>query len=92
MKTAFSICLIAIGVFFIQQHHDKELDARIQFVVDSLVHQRMEYAYFEGQRELLQNGDKRIYRDSCGKWHWLKSPWNEDTPFINHKIQLHYNP
>lgn len=44
---------------------------------------KMEYAYFEGQRDLLQ-GSQRIdftVNDNTGDtcWHWTTSPWNGST-------------
>ena len=40
-----------------------------------------EYAYFEGQRDVL-NDDVRIeWKDSI--WVWIKSPWDGDTSKVH---------
>ena len=43
-----------------------------------------EYAYMCGQAEAL-NGDVRV-RYVRGQWHWVKSPWNEDTAKKNFHV------
>ena len=39
---------------------------------------RMEYAYFEGQKDALA-GDMRIKKVKYG-YMWIKSPWDNSTP------------
>lgn len=49
----------------------------LQLKIDSAIHERMEYAYFEGQKDAL-NGDWRISKkDSC--YFWTKSCWDNTS-------------
>jgi hypothetical protein len=53
---------------------------------EKIILEKIEYAYFEGQRDALEN-DIRIkrYSDSC--WIWIKSPWdNGKQPIYNPSI------
>jgi hypothetical protein len=41
----------------------------------------LEQAYFEGQRDALEN-DIRIKRNQDSCWIWVKSPWDSGRPPI----------
>ena len=46
--------------------------------IQKLVTEKMEKAYFEGQRDALE-GDIRIEKiPATDKWRWSKSPWDND--------------
>jgi hypothetical protein len=43
------------------------------------LYKTLEQAYFEGQRDALQN-DIRIKRNADSCWIWTKSPWDNGRP------------
>lgn len=48
------------------------------FVKESDLIKTVEMAYFEGQRDALEN-DIRIKRSQDSCWIWTRSPWDDDT-------------
>lgn len=59
-------CLITLGNVLVKNINTKEDKLRIV----------LEMAYFEGQRNALEN-DVRIKQNDKGCWEWSKSPWDE---------------
>ena len=43
--------------------------------LDEIIQQKMEYAYFEGQKDAI-NGDIRIEKNTDTSWIWVESPWD----------------
>ena len=81
MKSFLWIGVIVISVFmgvFILYHYNEKTKEEAITVIISELKQKMEFAYFEGQRDYSE-GDIRIVKDGC-VWHWSKSPWDgQDT-------------
>lgn len=54
---------------------------RLEKVINDSINYKMEYAYFEGQRDAL-DGDVRIKinKDSC--YEWIKTPWGSGKKYM----------
>lgn len=74
-KSIFLLYSLSITLFFTSCDYGiaKESDLK----------KALEQAYFEGQRDVLEN-DVRIKRNQDSCWIWIKSPWdtNEEPTFI----------
>lgn len=49
--------------------------------IESIIREKMEYAYFEGQKDAL-NGRIRVEKISDTSWIWIESPWDSGKPPI----------
>ena len=74
------LILGAIGsglIFLMTVLQEKEND-EINTQISDVVKEKMEYAYYEGQKDALE-GDIRIEKLSTGEWVPIKSVWNVNT-------------
>lgn len=85
MKSLLPILLL-VSLFSCKKTVEVKTDNKTEVVTESQLQQyitsRMEYAYFEGQRDFIQGTQRIDYTindngDTC--WHWTQSPWDGST-------------
>ncbi len=77
MKFALGFLLgIVVGMAWWFQNNNN-MSLKVETLIsdlDSTLNADMEYAYFEGQKDALNNDIRIQKKDSC--YEWIKSPWN----------------
>jgi len=71
MKIIYFLLIILLSSCSIEEKEEKYNFQNVEKELRSVVEQ----AYFEGQRDAINN-DIRIKKEG-GKWVWVKSPWDD---------------
>lgn len=75
-----SLFIIGTMISFLFITGFRIINSKQQFTVDEqkldeIIQQKMEYAYFEGQKDAI-NGNIRIEKNTDTSWIWIESPWD----------------
>lgn len=83
MYTRIAGLFIIILFFFLI--HNNVIEKRKTIELQKAYYEYVEKAYFEGQKDALENDIRITKKDSC--WVWIKSPWdNKQKPIYNPSI------
>lgn len=80
MISIFGLLISVCSFIPIGKHEEKVNVISSTSELNALIGEKMEFAYFEGQKDAL-NKDIRIQKKSNGHWKWSKSPWDDREPY-----------
>jgi hypothetical protein len=81
LMMAFAVVLVALVLFIMRVDTNLEKQRKIKF------YSVVEKAYFEGQRDALNNDIRIEWNAAETHWQWKQSPW--DNPGMQPYTNLH---